>query len=440
MAPSLTIGTGSVTDWLLLSMTFAALLLARVPVGFAIGTTASLAIATQISLGPALLTSAQRITTSLDSFPLLAIPLFILAGQLANRGGTASRLIALAQELIGGVRGGLAHVHVVASMLFGSISGSAVAAASAVGPAMGPRMESAGYDRNFSAAVNIAAATTGLVIPPSNVLIVYSLASGGTSIAALFLAGYLPGLLVGLALMIAAALTLRGRMAVGSHPKRRIVKPLLAALPGLGLPVLVMGGIAGGFFTATEASGAAALYALVLGFAQRELTWRDVPESLLDAATTTGVVMLLIGTSAALSWVLSYDRIPEQAAALVLSLSRDPIAVLLLVNLTLLVVGTFMDITPAILIFTPIFLPVVTELGIDPIHFGVIMVVNLCIGLCTPPVGTVLFVGSAVAGTEIREVVRPLIPLVLAMLLALLAVTFVPSISLWLPRLAGATP
>jgi len=429
-----------VTEGLLLLAAFAGLLLLRVPVGFAIGTAAVLALATQVSLGPALLTSAQRITTSLDSFPLLAIPLFILAGQLANRGGTAARLITLAQELVGGIRGGLAHVHVVASMLFGSISGSAVAAASAIGAAMGPRMESAGYDRDDAAAVNIASATTGLVIPPSNVLIVYSLASGGTSIAALFLAGYLPGLLVGLSLMAAAALTLRGNRDTGPQAKRRIAQPLLAALPGLGLPVLVMGGIAGGFFTATEASGAAVLYALALGVAQRELTWRDLPESLLDAATTTGVVMLLIGTSAALSWVLAYERIPEQAATLVLSLSRDPIAVLLLVNLTLLAVGTFMDITPAILIFTPIFLPVVSELGIDPIHFGVIMVVNLCIGLCTPPVGTVLFVGAAVAGTEARKIVRPLLPLVLAMFLALLTVTFVPSISLWLPRLAGAAP
>jgi len=427
-----------VSQALLLGAAFTLLLLARVPVAFALGTAAALALCAQIPAGPALVTSAQRIATSLDSFPLLAIPLFILAGQLANRGGTAARLIELARALVGSVRGGLAHVHVIASMLFGAISGSAVATASAVGSAMGPRMEAEGYDRDFTASVNIASATTGLVIPPSNVLIVYSLASGGTSIAALFLAGYLPGLLIGLALMLAAALTLRGR--AGSPAQHRILKPLLAALPGLGLPVLVMGGIIGGVFTATEASGAAVLYALVLGILQRELRWSDLPESLLDAAATTGVVMLLIGTSAGLSWVLAYDRIPEQVAAAVLSASQNPITALLLVNLTLLAVGTFMDITPAVLIFTPIFLPIVTELGIDPVHFGIIMVMNLCIGLCTPPVGTLLFVGCAVAGTEVRRVVRPLVPLVLAMLAALLVVTFVPEISLWLPRLAGASP
>ncbi len=428
---------------LLLGAAFALLLLARVPVAFAVGSAAALALCAQIPAGPALVTSAQRIATSLDSFPLLAIPLFILAGQLANRGGTATRLIELARAIVGSARGGLAHVHVIASMLFGAISGSAVATASAVGAAMGPRMEAEGYDRDFTASVNIASATTGLVIPPSNVLIVYSLASGGTSIAALFLAGYLPGLLVGLALMAAAALVLRRRDGVGDGavPRdRRLRHHLVAALPGLVLPVLVMGGIVGGLFTATEASGAAVLYALVLGLLQRGLAWRDLPEILLDAATTTGVVMLLIGTSAGLSWVLAYDRIPEQAAAAVLTLSREPVAVLLLVNLTLLVVGTFMDITPAVLIFTPIFLPVVTELGVDPIHFGVVMVMNLCIGLCTPPVGTVLFVGCAVAHTEVGRVVRPLVPMVLAMLAALLVVTFVPELSLWLPRLAGAIP
>ena len=427
-------------ETLLLGASFALLLLARVPVAFAMGSAAALALCAQIPAGPALVTSAQRIATSLDSFPLLAIPLFILAGQLANRGGTAARLIELARTLVGSARGGLAHVHVIASMLFGAISGSAVATASAVGAAMGPRMEAEGYDRDFTASVNIASATTGLVSPPSNVLIVYSLASGGTSIAALFLAGYLPGLLVGLTLMAAAALVLRGRDALGDGAaprERQISRHLLAALPGLGLPVLVMGGIIGGLFTATEASGAAVLYAMLLGLVYGELGWRDLPEILLDAATTTGIVMLLIGTSAGLSWVLAYDRIPEQVAAAVLAVSQEPVAVLLLVNLTLLAVGTFMDITPAVLIFTPIFLPVVTALGVDPIHFGVVMVMNLCIGLCTPPVGTVLFVGCAVARTEVGRVVRPLVPMVLAMLGALLVVTFVPEISLWLPGLVG---
>jgi tripartite ATP-independent transporter DctM subunit len=426
-----------VSDIALLIGSFALLLLARVPVAFALGLAATLAMLRSIPPEPSLVTVAQRLATSLDSFALLAIPLFVLAGEIMNRGGIARRLVDLARWMVGGLPAGLAHVHVLASMLFGAISGSAVAAASAVGGTLGPRMREEGFRREGAAALNIAAATTGLVIPPSNILIVYSLASGGVSIAALFLAGYLPGITVGIALMIAAALTLRGGRSQRSGGERPALRVWLDALPSIGLPALVMGGIVGGIFTATEASAVAVLYALGLALAYGEIGPRDLPGVLRDAGTTTGIVMLLIGTSVGLSWVLAYDRVPQSVAAALLALSDEPLVVLLLINLTLLVVGTVMDMTPAVLIFTPIFLPVVRELGVDPIHFGILMVVNLCIGLCTPPVGTVLFVGCAVAQTPVVRVVRPLLPMYLAMLAALVLVILFPGLSLWLPGLLG---
>ncbi len=422
-----------------LALAFALLLLARVPVAFAIGLATLLAMLRSIPLEPTLVTLAQRLATSLDAFALLAIPFFILAGQIMNRGGIAQRLIDLARAILGTLPGGLAHVHILASMLFGALSGSAVAAASAVGGVLGPRMRAEGYDRDFSAAINVSGATTGLVIPPSNILIVYSLASGGVSIAALFLAGYLPGLVMGLALMGAVALRVR-RLRLRSAapaPRSDLPRTFLRALPSLGLPVAVMGGIVGGIFTATEASAVAVVYALALALLYRELRWSDLPGILVEAGGTTCIVMLLVGTSVGLSWILAYDRVPQTVAAALLSLSSDPLAVLWIVNLTLLAVGTFMDMTPAVLIFTPIFLPVVTRLGVDPVHFGIVMVLNLCIGLCTPPVGTVLFVGCAVGETEVARLIRPLLPLYLAMLAALALVTLFPALSLWLPALLG---
>ncbi len=424
---------------LVLVVTFATLLLLGVPVAYSIGIGTAVTMLLSIKADPALITVAQRIATGLDSFALLAIPFFILAGQLMNRGGIARRLIDLAKALLGMLPGGLAYVNILAAMLFGAISGSAVAAASAIGGVMGPRMEREGYDRGFSAAVNITSATTGLVIPPSNILIVYSLASGGVSIAALFLAGYLPGIVVGLALMVVAGVSAaRARYPVaGSLRVAEAMKKLVAALPSLFLLVLVIGGIVAGVFTATEAAAVAVLYSAILAFLYREVKVKDLPQILLDTAATTAVVMLLIGTSMAMSWLLSYENIPQNLSAALLALTDEKIVILLIINCILLAVGTFMDMTPAVLIFTPIFLPVVTELGIDPTHFGIILVLNLCIGLCTPPVGSVLFVGCGVAGTSITRVIRPLLPLYVGMIVALLIVTFVPWLSLWLPGLFG---
>ena len=409
------------------------------PVAWSIALSSLLTMMVSIPFLPALTTVSQRMATGLDSFALLAIPFFVLSGQLMNKGGVAHRLIAFAKTLVGSLPGGLALINVVAAMLMGAIAGSAMASASAMGSILGPEMEKEGYSKEFGAAVNITSSTTGLVIPPSNVLIVYSLASGGVSIAALFLAGYLPGILTGLFLMTVAMLWAKKKkykLGKRSGPKE-VGKTFVDAFPSLLLLVVVIGGIVSGIFTATEASAIAVLYCLVLGFIYKEIKWRDLPEILLDSSSTTAIVMLLIGASMSMSWVMSYENIPQDISTSLLGLSDNPIVILLIINLLLLFVGIFMDMTPAVLIFTPIFLPVVTKLGMDPIHFGIVMVLNLCIGLCTPPVGSVLFVGVGVANTTIEKVVKPLLPLFLAMLLALFLVTYFPQLSLWLPELFG---
>jgi tripartite ATP-independent transporter DctM subunit len=420
-----------------LVISFIFLLAIGTPVAWSITISSLLTMLVSIPALPAFTTVSQRIGTGLDSFALLAIPFFILSGELMNKGGIAHRLIAFAKTLVGSLPGGLALINVIAAMLMGAIAGSAMASASAMGSILGPEMEKDGYSREFGAAVNITSATTGLVIPPSNVLIVYSLASGGASIAALFLAGYIPGILTGLFLMIVASVWAKKKgYKLG---KRSSVKAVLTtfvdAVPSLFMLVVVIGGIVTGVFTATEASAIAVLYSLVLGFIYREISFKKLPQILLDSSATTAIVMLLIGASMSMSWVLSYENIPQDISTGLLSLSDNKIIILLIINLLLLLVGIFMDMTPAVLIFTPIFLPIVTKLGLDPVHFGIIMVLNLCIGLCTPPVGSVLFVGVGIAKTTIEKVVKPLLPLFLAMILALFLVTYIPQLSLWLPGL-----
>lgn len=425
---------------LILVLSFVILLGLGVPIAFSIGISAMLTMMVSISAMPSFTTIAQRMATGLDSFALLAIPFFILAGQLMNRGGIAAKLIDFAKVLVGRLPGGLAYVNIIAAMLFGAISGSAVAAASAIGGIMNPRMVKEGYSKPFSAAVNITSATTGMIIPPSNILIVYSLASGGVSIAALFVAGYIPGIIVGLSLMIVAGVfAYRKGYAVGEGASlKEAVLKFLDAIPSLILLVLVIGGIIAGIFTATEASAVAVLYTLVLSMVfYRKVKLKDLPEIFLQTVNTTSIVMILIGTSVGMSWVMSYENLPQGVSNALLSISDNPIIVLLLINLILLFVGVFMDMTPAVLIFTPIFLPVVTELGMDPTHFGIVMVLNLCIGLCTPPVGSVLFVGCSVAKIGIDKVIRPLLPLFIAMVVALIIVTYIPALSLWLPSLFG---
>ena len=423
----------------ILVLSFLILLAIGVPIAWSIGFSSLLTMLISIPTIPAFTTVAQRMATGLDSFALLAIPFFILAGHIMNRGGIARRLINFAKALVGSLPGGLAHVNIIAAMLFGAIAGSAAAAASAIGSFITPEMEREGYSKEFSAAVNITSSTTGLVIPPSNILIVYSLASGGVSIGALFLAGYLPGILTGLFLMIVGAVWAKRKgFPVGKRSTlKEVGRTFLDAFPSLLLLVVVIGGIVVGLFTATEASAVAVLYCLILTFIYRETSVKDLPEIFLSAIGTTAIVMLLIGTSMSMSWIMSYENIPQNITNMLLSISDSKIVILVIINLILLFVGIFMDMTPAVLIFTPIFLPVITKLGMDPIHFGIVMVLNLCIGLCTPPVGSVLFIGVSVAQTSIEKVIKPLLPLFIAMLISLIIVTYVPELSLWLPRVFG---
>lgn len=425
---------------LLLFGSFFGLLAYGVPVAYSIGVSTTLTILLNIAFLPGITTVSQRMTTGIDSFALLAIPFFVLAGELMNRGGVANRLINLAKSLVGSLPGGLAYVNTLAAMLFGAVSGSAVAAASAIGSVMTERMEDEGYPRPFSAALNITASTTGLLIPPSNVLIVYALASGGAaSVAALFIAGYLPGIIVGLALMIVAAVIARKRkFRRGERVKiSKVWTDFRRAFFALLMLFVIVGGIVYGVFTATEAAAVAVLYALILGFAYGTITLKDMPGILLGSARTTAVVMFLICTSMAMSWLFSFESIPQLMTDFLLNTVSNPFLIFLLINITLLVVGTFMDMTPAVLIFTPIFLPVVVSLGMDPVHFGIIMVLNLCIGLCTPPVGTILFVGAGVAKISVSKVIGPLIPFLGAMVTVLLLITYFEELTLWLPGLFG---
>jgi len=422
---------------IVLVLSFIVLLAIGTPVAWSIAISSLLTMLVSFPAIPAFTTISQRMAAGLDSFALLAIPFFVLSGQLMNKGGIAHRLIAFAKTLVGSLPGGLALINVIGAMMMGAIAGSAMASASAMGSILGPEMEKEGYSKEFGAAVNITSATIGLVIPPSNVLIVYSLASGGVSIAALFLAGYIPGILTGLFLMIVAMIWAKRKgYKVGERSSlKQVFKTFVDAVPSLFLLIVVIGGIVTGIFTATEASAIAVLYTLILGFIYKEITLTNLPQILLDSSVTTAIVMLLIGASMSMSWVMSYEKIPQEISNVLLQVSDNKVVILLIINLILLFVGIFMDMTPAVLIFTPIFLPVVTKLGMDPIHFGIIMVLNLCIGLTTPPVGSVLFVGVGIAKTTIQKVIKPLIPLFLVMILALFIVTYFPQLSLWLPSL-----
>ena len=413
-------------------------LLMGIPISVALATASILAILPTLDINVALLTGAQRIFTGISSFSLLAIPFFILAGRIMNNGGIAVRLVNLAKLITGKIPGSLAHTNAVGNMLFGAISGSAVAACAAIGGVMAPLEEEEGYDKNFAAAVNISTAPTGLLIPPSNSLIIYSLVSGGTSIAALFMAGYIPGILWGLACMVVAFIIAARR---GYRSKQKIsmklaLKVFWQALPSLLLIVIVIGGILKGAFTATEGSVVAVVYSLILSvFFYRSIKWKDLPKILLESAEMTGIIVFLIGVSSIMSWVMAFTGIPAAVSSFLLSISNNKYVILLLMNVLLLLVGTFMDLTPAILIFTPIFLPICQNFGMDPVHFGIMLVLNLCIGNITPPVGNTLFIGVKIAKTKIEEVIRPLLPFYGAIIVVLLLVTYIPQLSLWLPSI-----
>ncbi|WP_094463353.1 TRAP transporter large permease [Pannonibacter phragmitetus] len=417
---------------------FFLLMFIGVPIAFAIGISTVLTFTLFLTYDQSINNTAQQLASGLDTFTLLAVPFFILAGNIMNRGGIALRLIELAKVLGGRLPGSLAHCNVLANMMFGSISGSAVAAAAAVGGVMAPLQKKEGYDPAFSAAVNIASCPTGLLIPPSTTFIVFSLISGGTSIAALFVAGYVPGILMGLGIMLVAGIVAKKRgYPVAPRPSwNEVIRKTGDAILPLGLIVVIMGGIIKGIFTPTEASAVAVVYTLLLALVwYREISIRDLPGIMIDSAVTTSIVLLMVGCSIAMSRVMAFADIPYTISDLLLSLSENPLVLLLIINIALLVVGMFMDMTPALLIFTPIFLPVVKDLGMDPVHFGVMMTFNLCLGICTPPVGSALFVGCSVAKVSIARVLRPLLPMMAMQFAVLLLITYVPDLSLALPRL-----
>ncbi|MDN4523016.1 TRAP transporter large permease [Fictibacillus fluitans] len=429
----------TLTAGILLLSIFFILLFIGVPIAISI---AGASIATMLILFPfdvAVFTSAQKMVTGLDSFALLAIPFFILSGIIMNNGGIALRLINVAKLLSGRLPGSLAHTNVMGNMLFGSISGSSVAAAAAIGGVMSPIQKKEGYDQSFSAAVNIASAPTGLLIPPSGLLIIYSLVSGGTSVAALFMAGYIPGILWGIATMfVAYVIAKKKNYSVSQRiTVKEGLKVIWEAIPSLMLIVVVLGGIIAGIFTATEGAAIAVAYSLLLSMVYRTFKWKQLPKMLLETVEMTAVIMLLIGTSTILSLVMSFTGIPEAISQGLLGLTDNPIIILLIMNVILLIIGTFMDITPAVLIFTPIFLPIVSSFGMDPVHFGIMMAFNLCIGNITPPVGSALFVGASVAKVKIEQVVKPLLPFYAVIILVLMIVTFIPQVSLALPKLFG---
>ena len=381
----------------------------------------------------------QKMNSGVESFSLLAVPLFILAGNIMNNGGIARRLIRFAQLLSGRIPGSLAHTNVLANMFFGALSGSAVAAASAIYRIMAPMEEEEGYDPAFATCVNIASAPTGLLIPPTSAFIVYSTVAGGVSVSALFMAGYVPGILMGLSTMAIAYCYAKKH----NYPVCRkvssseAVRITLDAIPSLLLIVIVIGGIVGGIFTATEGAGICVLYCLILSLFYRSLTRKSFMKILLNSAATSGIILFLISASSAMSWVMAYTGIPAAISNAIMSISTNKYVILLLMNLVLLVVGMFLDITPACLIFTPIFLPIVQSLGMDLVQFGVVLTFNMCMGTMTPPVGSVLFVSCGISKVPIERVFKPLLPYVGALLMVLLLVTYVPAVSLALPRLMG---
>lgn len=424
----------------IIMIVLAALLIMGIPISYAIGVSALAAILRTVPLDVSVLTAAQRTFVGMSKFSLTAIPFFVLAGNLMNQGGIARRLVDFVLAILGKLPGALLVTNVGANALFGAISGSASAAAAAVGSMVQEGEEEQGYDRALCAATNGASAPSGLLIPPSNALITYSLVSGGTSVAALFLAGYLPGILwavccIAVAVIIAKQKGYRGTP--GKFNWKNLGTATLRAIPSLSLIIVVIGGIIAGVFTATEGSAIAVAYALLLGICYRNITLRSFWRIVVDSAKMSGMIVFLIGVSNILGWVMAFTQIPQAISAALLGLTNSRIIILLIMNLILLVAGTFMDVTPAILIFTPLFLPIVKTFGMHPVQFGLILVYNLCIGNITPPVGNTLFVAIKVGRTSLSKVMPYMLMYYGAILAGLLLITYIPAISMALPGMAG---
>ncbi len=430
----------ALTALIIMLAILALLLMIGAPIAIAIVGGSLGAILPYLSFDVTMITAAQRIFSGTSTFTLLAIPFFILAGNIMNQGGIAKRLVDLVEALVGRIPGSLLLTNVGANGLFGAISGSASASAAAIGSMLKEGEEEAGYDMDLAAATNAASAPAGLLIPPSNALITYSLVAGGTSVAALFMAGYLPGLIwVGACLVVAYIIAKRkGYGGTQAFSWSQLGKSALGALLPLSLIIIVIGGIVLGVFTATEGSAIAVVYALFLSLVvYREISWKDIYGILINSAETSAIVVFLIGVSNILSWVMAFTGIPQMIANGLLGITENPILILLIINVILLISGTFMDVTPAILIFTPIFLPIVQSFGMSSVHFGIILVYNLCIGNITPPVGNTLFVAIRVGDSSLEGVIKYMLQYYGAILAGLLLVTYIPAITLWLPSLAG---
>ncbi len=384
--------------------------------------------------------TAQKMFSSLDSFALLAVPFFVLSGVIMHSGGIAARLVNFAKLFTGKLPGSLSYTNIVGNMMFGAISGSAIAASTSIGGVMVPMSAREGYDRGFAAAVNIASAPTGMLIPPTTAFILYALASGGTSIAALFAGGLVAGVLWGVGCMLVTLVVAKRRnyRVFFTVQKGMALKVAVEAIPSLLLIVIIVGGIVQGIFTAIEASAIAVVYTLLLTMVfYRTLKIKDLPSILLQTVVMTGVIMFLLATSSAMSFSMSITNIPAALSDMILGISANKLVILLVITVFLLIIGAFMDIGPAILIFTPILLPIMAKLGVDPVHFGIIMIYNLAIGTITPPVGSGLYVGASVGKVKVEEVIKPLLPFYGAIIGVLLLITYIPEITLFLPRLLG---
>lgn len=420
-------------ELLVLLLALLGLLAIRVPVALALLISAIIVFAL-LGLNP--LIAVQRLSAGIDVFTLMAIPFFVFAGDLMTQTGIAARLIKVAEGMFGRVRGGLGHVNVGASMMFGAVSGSAVASVSAIGSTMIPIMEEKGYDRDFAVNVTSSAAVLGLIIPPSHNMIIYAAAATvSVSVGELFVAGILPGLLCGLALMVTVSII----AAKKGYPKgvfpgfRAVLLSAIGAIPGLLTAVIIVVGILGGVFTPTESSAVAIVYTIAIGvFVYRTLGMKEFKAAVVNAAKTTAMIMLIIGSAAAFGWLLALLEAPRMMSDLILGMTSSPALILLMIIASLLILGTFMDMAPLIIIVTPIFLPVALTIGVDPVHFGIIMMLALGIGTITPPVGTVLFVGAAIGKIRIEDTVKTMWPFYSALILCLLVITFIPSISLLL--------
>ena len=409
------------------------------PIGLSIGLGSAAAVFIIMPNAGSMMVSAQKMFQSVNSFALLAIPFFVLAGNLMNSGGIARRLVGCAKLVAHRLPGALAQTNIVANMLFGAMSGSGVAAAVAMGGILGPLEKEEGYSDEYIAVCNIASGPTGMMIPPSNIMIVYSTVAGSVSIAALFMAGYVPGILWGLGCMIVAGVMAkrRGYVSKDHYTFKYVMKTLWEGIPSLLMIVIVIGGILGGIFTATEGSAIAVAYALILSFIYKNITVKDLPKIIFESVKTTAVIEYLVCVSGIMGYIMSYTHIPTLVANAILGLTTNKYIILLIMNLILLVIGCFMDPTPAVLIFTPIFLPIVQTWGMHPVHFGLMMIMNLCVGTLTPPVGAILFAGCRTHSVKIEQIIKMLLPFFVVILVSLLLITYVPALSMCIPKALG---